>query len=111
MLMQHNMSDSQLRYFGTSLVAMLLIFAALFHWRWQIDVIAGLLAVIGATIGVVYYAMPTTQRSIYNGFRKLTYPIQLIASAVILAVVYYAVLAPIGSVSYTHLTLPTILLV
>ena len=75
---------------------MLLVAAGLAQWKWQANRIALGLLVIATALALVYYAVPVIQRSIYRAFRWLTTPIQLVMSVVILAVVYYGVVTPIG---------------
>ena len=96
MFHHQELSDRQLKFYGISLVALVFVFAALAKWRWSADVVASAMAIGGVALGAVYYGIPSTQRSIYHGFRTLTTPIQLVASAIILAIVYYVVLTPIG---------------
>lgn len=96
MFQNQELDDRQLRYFGASLAAMIAIFGGLAYWRWHVPWIGGGLAAVAAVVGGTYYGLPRSQRPIYRGFRWLTYPIQLVASAIILAIVYYLVLVPIG---------------
>ena len=92
----HQVTDRQLRYFGLSLAALLIVFAALAHWKWHSPTAAGVLLGIAVTLLIVYYAAAATRRPIYRAFRALTYPIQLLMTAVILAIVYYGMVTPIG---------------
>ena len=92
----HQVSDRQLRYFGLSLAALLMVFAALAHWKWQSPVAGGVLLGFAITLSVVYYAASATRRPIYRAFRTLTYPIQFFMTAVIMAIVYYGIVTPIG---------------
>jgi hypothetical protein len=92
----HPLTDRQLRYFGLSLAGLLAAFAALAHWKWQSPVAAGVLLALACTLLVVYYAVAATRRPIYRAFRTLTYPIQWFMTAAILALVYFAVVTPIG---------------
>ena len=76
--------------------ALILVFAALAYWKWQSPLAAGILASIAIVMLLVYSFVPSTRRPIYQGFRKITHPIQLIMTAIILGVVYYVILTPIG---------------
>ncbi len=96
MFYQQQLSDRQLRHFGGSLAAVLLAFAAMAHWKWQSSITAGLLAAVAVGLATVHYAAPASRRPIYNGFRRLTYPIQLVMTIIILGIVYFGILTPIG---------------
>lgn len=97
-MFHHELKDSQLRYFGLSLAGLLACFAGLAFWKWQATVVAVCLGSTSLVVGIVYYAIPSTQRSIYRGFTILTKPIQIVATIVILGCVYYLILMPIGLV-------------
>ncbi|KAA5543718.1 hypothetical protein FYK55_11025 [Roseiconus nitratireducens] len=90
------LTDQQLRYFGGSLALMLVMFAALAQWRFGADGIATALLVLAVALTLVYYAVPKSRRPIYNGFRALTFPIQWLVLTVILSLIFYVVLTPIG---------------
>jgi hypothetical protein len=92
----HQVSDRQLRYFGLSLAALLIAFAAIAHWKWQSPTVAGVLLGLAVVLLVVYYAVSATRRPIYRAFRTLTYPIQFFMTTVILAIVYFGIVTPIG---------------
>ena len=96
MFVQQDLTDRQLKYFGASLGALVLAFAFLAHWKWGADRVAIVLAVIAVGLTIAYYVFPGTRRSIYKGFVWITRPIQLVMTALVLGVVYYGVLTPIG---------------
>lgn len=96
MLSHSTLNDRQLRYFGASLAALLLVFAGLAFWKWHSAIASTILILLAALLVLIYYLFPSSQRRIYNVFRKVTSPIQLVMTAMILAVVYFVVLTPIG---------------
>jgi hypothetical protein len=96
MFAQHELNDRQLRYFGMSLAMLLLAFAALAFWKWQSPTIAAALGLLALLLLAVYYGIRSARRPIYRGFRAITYPIQVAATVVILAVIYFGILTPIG---------------
>ena len=96
MLSQSMLSDRQLRYFGLSLAALFLAFAGLAFWKWQATAVGAILVVIATLLVLVYYLVPSSQRPIYGAFRKVTTPIQIVMTVILLAVVYFLVLTPIG---------------
>lgn len=97
-MFQNDIHQSQLRYFGLSLAGLLGCFAALAFWKWQSTMAAVCLSGASLVVGTVYYAVPSTQKPICRGFMTLTKPIQMVATIVILACVYYLILTPIGLV-------------
>lgn len=96
MLANMEPTDSQLRYFGASLATLFLAFAALCYWKWEAVAIAAMLLGLAILLAGVYYLVPSTRRPIYRGFRIVTYPIQLTVTALVLAIVYFGMLTPIG---------------
>ena len=96
MLSQSTLSDRQLRFFGLSLAALFLVFAGLAFWKWQATITSVVLIVLATLLALVYYIVPSSQRPIYQAFRKVTAPIQIVMTMIILAVVYFFVLTPIG---------------
>jgi uncharacterized protein YjeT (DUF2065 family) len=96
MFIYQELDSRQLRYFGASLVSLIAIFSGLAYWKWEQTWIAISLAVFAVILGLFYYLIPSTQRTIYNRFRTIVSPIQIIVTAILLAVVYYGVLTPIG---------------
>ncbi len=53
---------------------------------------------IGVVVPAVYYAVPRARKRIFVGFMYLVYPIGLVMSHIILGVVFYLVITPIGVV-------------
>lgn len=96
MLPDQELDDRQLKYFGASLGALLGVFACLAYWRFASVEAAWALVAASIVLTSVYYLIPQTRRSIYQGFRKITYPIQVVMTYVVLGVVYYGLLTPIG---------------
>lgn len=87
----------QLRYFGIALASLFWVLAVLAVWRWQATGIAGFFAVAGILVAAVYYLRPASQQPIYLWFRRVTYPIQLLVTVVLLAGVYFLLITPIGA--------------
>jgi ABC-type uncharacterized transport system permease subunit len=51
---------------------------------------------IGASVFLVYYAIPPLRKKIYVGFMYVVYPIGFVMSHVILGAVYFLLFTPIG---------------
>ncbi|MGB7346568.1 MAG: hypothetical protein WBD20_20270 [Pirellulaceae bacterium] len=97
-MFHRELDDHQLRYFGLSLCGLIMAFAGLAYWKWQASTASGVLCVASVALAVAYYAVPSSQRRIYQGFTWLTRPFQLFATIVILAIVYFVIVTPIGIV-------------
>jgi saxitoxin biosynthesis operon SxtJ-like protein len=51
---------------------------------------------LAAVVPVLYYAIPPLRRPIYLGWTYLVFPIGLVVSFAVLAVVWFAVVTPVG---------------
>ncbi len=58
----------------------------------------GIIWGMAAALVVVYYAIPNVRRLLYLGWMRVFYPIGWVVSHLLLAIVYYLVLTPIGLV-------------
>lgn len=96
MLPPQPLTDRQLRWFGLSLSGLILILGILISWRWQttIPVVVG--SILAAVLSTVFYAVPSSRRPIHRAFSVLVYPIQYVATIVILGIVYFGIVTPIG---------------
>ncbi len=65
-------------------------------WRAEMATVAYAIWGAAAVIVAVYYAVPALQRRFYLGWIYAVYPIGYVLSHVIMAVVYYGVVTPIG---------------
>jgi len=90
------LTDRGLFWFGGSLAALLTTLGLLISWRTSQPLYFYLALALALGTGIVFYAVPATRRPLYNGFTWLTYPIQLLATWVLLGIVYFGILTPIG---------------
>jgi hypothetical protein len=67
-----------------------------FCWRWEWTVAAYVIWAIGAALGIIGVLFPAVIRPVYRGLLLATFPIGWVMSHVILGVVYYLVMTPIG---------------
>ncbi len=89
-------SQSMRRWFGASLAALLWILAYAFsHYG---NLVTGLLVGSGLIVGVVYYAVPRSQLSIIRVWQVVTYPLAFVISHLLLGIVFFGVVVPIGCV-------------
>jgi hypothetical protein len=83
-------------WFGLLLGGVLALLAGIVTLRSGFGTVPKLLLAAGGFVLAIYYAVPPARRPIYFGWAYLTWPIGVAVSFVILAVVYYLVLTPIG---------------
>lgn len=93
-----NPSPRDLVWFGAIAVAFLLGLGAFVQWRWQAAAAAWSLGIGAAVWGALYAAIPAIRRPCYLGLSYATAPIGWVLSLVLLLLVYYVVLTPIGLV-------------
>lgn len=91
-----NPSDRQLRQFGWIALAM---FPAL-AWIWTDGAVAAVLVAVavGGALAGLGFAYPRGLRPIYVGLCLLTLPIGLVVSEVMLMLLFYGILFPLGMV-------------
>ena len=91
-----NPSRRDLLIFGLLFVAFAGILGAVAQWRWHAPTVARGIWAIGAVISLGYFLVPPLRRPIYLGWVYLTFPIGFVVSHILLAIVFYAVVTPIG---------------
>lgn len=90
-------SERELRWFGAMLVAFFGIVGGLIFSAGA-EGLAKVLWVIGVSLGAIYYLVRPLRGVIYRGWIRATYPIGWVVSHALLAVIYFAVMTPIGLV-------------
>lgn len=89
-------SRRELRWFGP----LFALFIALIGWMlWESGVgwnVLSVLAIAAGSLIVVYYLVPPLQRPLYRGWMFSVMPIGWIVSHLLLSVIYYLLLTPIG---------------
>jgi len=91
-----NPSPTDLRTFGRLLVPFVALLGAAVRLRTGSPSAALAVWVIGGGVAAAYLAVRPARRSIYLGWTAVTYPIGWVVSHAVLAVVFYAVITPIG---------------
>jgi len=93
-----NPSARELRQFGTIwLPAFLLLVAAALVRRWHAPILAAAVpAVLAAIAFVVAWAAPARLKPVFVGMMVATSPIGWLVSHLIMVVIYFVVLTPIG---------------
>ena len=91
-------SPKELAWFGVLLLAAAGV-AGVMAWRATGELTASRYIWIGgALVALVYYLVPPLRRPFFLGWMYATYPIGWVISHVLLAIIYFGVLTPIGFV-------------
>lgn len=96
MLTNQELNDRQLKWFGLSLGGLIAVFGGIAYWKFSAEKTAWGLVIVAVVLTIIYYVIPSTRRPIFRVFRMITYPIQLVMTFVVLGIVYYGLLTPIG---------------
>ena len=88
----------ELRIFGLLLVGFSVLMGLLLHFRFEASRAALGAVVVGWSLAALYFLFPSLRKPIYLGWMFATFPIGWTVSHLVLAVVYYAILSPIGVV-------------
>lgn len=91
-------SAKELAWFGVGLLAAAGV-AGVMLWRATGEIAASQYVWSGGVlVSVVYYLVPPWRRPIFLGWMYATYPIGWVMSHVLLALIYFGILTPIGCV-------------
>ena len=93
-----NPSPKTLRLFGLLLGAFFALIGGLVVWRAGAGTASNVLFGLAVGLPLLYYAVPPLRRPMYLGWIYLAWPIGLVLSFTLLALIYYLVLTPIGLV-------------
>jgi hypothetical protein len=86
----------QLNQFGFIWLGFLALFGVIAYFKFNSPEIARFLWIAAVVVPVVGWLVPAFMRLVFLGLSYLAWPIGFVVSHVVLAVVYYLVLAPIG---------------
>jgi hypothetical protein len=89
-------SPRDLAWFGVLFLAFAGIVGALARWRFHAPSVALGIWCGAVVLVALYYAIPSLRRPCFVAWSLVTYPIGWLVSHVVLAVVYYLVVTPIG---------------
>jgi len=93
-----NPSPRTLRFFGLLFAVFCGLVGALLRWRFDLGTAATVVWIAGAGVAALYYLVPPLRRPLYLGWIHAAFPIGWLLSHLLLALVYYGVLTPIGLV-------------
>lgn len=91
-------SKRELTIFGIMLTPFGLLLGALVWWKFQAPTAARVICGLGGTVTGLFFAVPRWQLAIYRGWMYAAYPIGWTVSHVLMAIVFYLVITPIGLV-------------
>lgn len=93
-----NPSQRELRWFGVIVLIFCGAVGLILRLRFDLETAAWIAWAVGALVAAVFYAVPPVRRALYVGWMYLFYPVGFVLSLVVLGVIYYLVLTPIGLV-------------
>ena len=91
-----NPSPRDLRIFSLGLIVFCAAIAVVLHVRHAQTVAAAAVSVTGMLLGIVCWSVPSVARRLYVAWMLAFFPVGWIVSHVVLLIVFYAVLTPIG---------------
>lgn len=91
-------TQQDLRWFGFILLLLFGMIGGIVLWRSESWVAAGVLWSVGGVGAAAYYAVKPLRPPMYRGFMKAVAPIGWTISHLLLAVVFYLMITPIGAV-------------
>jgi hypothetical protein len=91
-----NPTRRELNQFGFIWLGFLVLFGVIAYFKFSSPLAARWLWVAAAVVPIVGWLAPAFMRLVFLGMSYLAWPIGFVVSHVVLAVVYYLVLTPIG---------------
>jgi ABC-type uncharacterized transport system permease subunit len=93
-----NPSKGELRWFGLTMLAFSVVVAGMVYWHAESRRVAVSIIGVGAALSATFYALRPLRLPIYRVWMRALYPIGWLISHVVLIVIFYLVLTPIGLV-------------
>jgi len=89
-------SKKDLRWFGVIVALVFAVLGTVAFFLWKSPKTANVLWIIGGALAVIYYAVPPLRRLMFVGWMYLVFPIGWVVGHLLLAIVYYLVVTPVG---------------
>lgn len=89
-------SPRELRQFGFVWLGFLCLFAGVAYWKTGSASVAGGLLVAAIAVPIVGWLVPAFMRLVFLALSYAAFPIGFVVSHVVLAIVYYLILTPVG---------------
>lgn len=91
-----NPSRRDLMWFGILFPVFIAILGTIIHWRFGAPSVARLVWIVGAAVTILYGAIPAIRAPFYVGWMYAVFPIGWTISHLVLAMIYYLVVTPLG---------------
>lgn len=91
-------SRRELLIFGLLLLAFAALVGGMAYWKFRARNLGVDIWLAGGAISALYFLIPPIRRPLYVGWMYAAFPVGFVVSHVILAVIYYLVISPIGVV-------------
>lgn len=91
-----NPSRRDLAWFGVVLLLFFIVMGGVLGRALASDAVRHGLWAVGGVLALVYYAVPIWRRPMFVGWMYAAYPVGLVVSHVLLGLVYFGVVTPIG---------------
>jgi hypothetical protein len=88
----------ELRWFGLLLAAVAAFLGSVLRWQFELPGAARWIWIAGAAVAALYYAAPPLRMPIYLSWIYLTYPLGWVFSHLVLGIIWFGVVTPIGLV-------------
>lgn len=89
-------SRKQLNQFGFIWLGFLIFFASVAWFKFESQRAAGTLLVLSILVPAIGWIVPAFMRLVFVGLSYVAFPVGFVVSHVLLALVYYCVVTPIG---------------
>lgn len=96
--MSRKPTPQALRWFGLILLVFFAMVATVVYFKLHERTVAGVLVGIGAALALLFYAVRSLRVPMYLAWNRIFFPIGWLVSHTIVAVIYYALVTPIGFV-------------
>ena len=91
-----NPTRSDLKWFGLMMLVFFGILGTVFYFKVKTLNTAYTLWSLGVVVAFVYYLAPRLRHPMYVGWMRAVFPLGWLISHVVLSIVYYVVVTPIG---------------
>jgi hypothetical protein len=91
-------SERELRWFGVLVFAVFAVFGGVVLWQLESLLAAQVLWGIGVAFALVYYTVRPLRWPLHALWMRLTAPLGWAVSHLVLAVIYYGIITPVGLV-------------
>ena len=91
-----NPSPRDLRWFGRLLPVFVAVFGGVVWWRTESPTLGAAIWAVGGALSAGFALWPASRRRIYVAWMYAVYPIGWTVSHLLLGVIYFAVMTPIG---------------